>query len=306
MSDSSVFQSFMKDVIEPADRNTRILMVGDVVGKPGRKVLKTVLHLFRETVYPDLVQINAENIAGGFGITIKIHDEMLEAGVDVMTMGNHWNDKPDVHKLRRTSAAMVLPQNLKDVEGVTRIPEFAIRRTHRTARVLNLMGQFAMKETYENPFTWLNQVENQLARERESGKSMILTDFHAEASSEKQAVAWKLDGIATAQIGTHTHTPTSDERITAMGSAFLTDVGMTGPYESVIGMEIQRTLGRYFAPDGQKRAHEVAKNDPWFCGFLVEASAETGLAVRAHRLQFRQDSNHWTISTVHPAGLRKT
>ena len=109
------FLNFIETVLAPASDNIRILMIGDVMGKPGRKVLKSVLHQFKETIWPDLIQINAENIAGGFGITTKIHDEMLEAGVDILTMGNHWNDKPDVHRLRQTSKALVLPQNLKGV-----------------------------------------------------------------------------------------------------------------------------------------------------------------------------------------------
>ena len=273
-------------------------MVGDVLGRPGRKVLKAVLHQFKQGLWPDLIVMNAENVAGGFGITCKIHDEMLEAGIDVMTMGNHWNDKPDIHKLRKTSRALVLPQNLQNIEGVSQIPEFPIRRTSRTARVLNLMGQFAMKETYGNPFHFVNQHCEMLSMERANGKSLCLVDFHAEASSEKQAVAWKLDGICAALVGTHTHTPTADERVTSNGSAFLTDVGMTGPYESVIGMDIKRTLKRYFEPGAEKRAHEVASGDLWFCGFLVEVSPLTGLALRAHRLQFRQQSNCWSFFTA--------
>lgn len=261
-------------------------------------MLKQVLNQFRGLIYPDLVTLNAENIAGGFGITVKIHDEMVDAGVDVMTMGNHWKDKPDVFRLKASSRHMILPQNLKDVQGVRPVREFAIRRSHRTALVLNLMGLFAMKDEYESPYVLLEGVLPQLTSARESGKSIVICDVHAEASSEKQAIAWRLDGVASVQIGTHTHTPTADERITAGGTAFLTDVGMTGPYRSIIGMDTERTLLRYFSPEKAHKAHEVARSEGWFCGFLAEVDPATGLAVHAHRLQFRSDENTWSIASV--------
>lgn len=286
------------DVLLPNPQNLRLLLVGDVLGRPGRKVLSDVLALFRERLYPDLVVVNAENVAGGFGITSKIHDELLHAGVDVMTMGNHWKDKADVLTLRTSSAALVLPQNLPDLEGVSRIPEFPIRRTSRVARIVNLMGLFAMKESYLNPFEFLSSARPMLQSERAAGRSVAILDFHGEASSEKQAALWHLDGVCAAIIGTHTHTPTSDERVTPAGTAFMTDVGMTGPYRSVIGMTIERTLPRYFEPMQKKRPHEVASDDVWFCAFLVEVDGATGLAVRGHRLQYRSSSQRWTVSSV--------
>lgn len=302
MSPPDALDRLVSGYLDPSPECTRILLVGDVLGRPGRRILKDVLMQLRGRCYPDLVVVNVENVAGGFGITTKIHDELLDAGVDVMTMGNHWRDKADVHGLRRTSPALVLPHNLPDVEGVARIPEFAVRRTSRVVRMVNLMGLFGMKESYLNPFLFLGEVRAQLASERESGRSIVLVDFHGEASSEKQAVLWHLDGISAAVVGTHTHTPTSDERVTPKGTAFLTDLGMTGPYCSVIGMNIERTLPRYFSPDAQKRPHEVADADPWFCGLLVEVDPESGLARRAHRLQYRGDSGVWIVSSVHGPG----
>lgn len=279
----------------------RILMVGDVVGKPGRRMLKVALNQMHATVYPDLVTVNVENAAGGFGITNKVHDELRELGVDVMTMGNHWKDKPDVHKLRRTSPCLILPQNL-NLEGVGSFKEFAIRRTHRIARVLNLMGLFAMKEDYASPFAFLNEHVEMLKSERVSGRAIVLADVHAEASSEKQVMAWKMDGITAMQIGTHTHVQTSDERVTSRGTAFLTDVGMTGPYDSVIGMNRHRVHDRFFLDSEQKKAHEVAKADSWFCGFLGEIDPATGLSQWAHKLQLRADEGFWRISTVARCG----
>ncbi len=292
------FAHLMDHGLAPCPENLRVLLVGDVLGRPGRRILKDVLSQFRQSIYPDLVVVNSENVAGGFGITTKIHDELLAAGVDVLTMGNHWKDKPDVHTLRRQSPALVLPQNLQDVEGVGQIPEFPMRRSHRVVRMLNLMGLFAMKDSYLNPFVFVKEVAPMLESERSSGRSIVLVDFHGEASSEKQAVFWYLNGTAAAVVGTHTHTPTSDERVSSKGTAFLTDLGMTGPYQSVIGMNVERTLPRYFEPDQKKRSHEVGEGDDWFCGLLVEISDSTGLALRAHRLQYRDVDRSWRVSTV--------
>ncbi len=296
---SSSYESLCRNVLSSDEGVLRVLMVGDVVGRPGRKVLKQVLHHMREVLFPDLVTINGENLAGGFGITEKIHDEMLECGVDIITMGNHWKDKKDIHALRRSSPALVVPQNIKGLEGVDQIPEFPMRRTHRVVRVVNLMGLFAMKDEYENPFHFLSRQQELLRSNRESGRSLVLTDVHAEASSEKQAIAWKMDGISAMQIGTHTHCPTADERILPGGTAFVSDVGMTGAYTSVIGMDVTKTLPRFFDPNRKKKgAHEVARGPGWFCGLLGEIDSATGLAVRAHRLQFRSDEGRWLIHSV--------
>lgn len=272
-----------------------MLMVGDVVGAPGRKVLKYVLPSLRKAAQLDFVTINAENLAGGFGVTEKTYREMLSAGVDAVTMGNHWHDKPDVHTLRR-EATMILPQNLPNLEGVDVIPSFQLEQRKKTISVINLMGLFAMKDSYDNPYEFLQREREKLTSRRESGQHIYIVDIHAEGTAEKQVMGWYLNGIAAAVIGTHTHTPTSDERILSKGTALLTDVGMTGPYESVIGMTVPRSLARYFPPV-EKKAQEVAERDLWFCGFLVEISPQTCLALRAHRLQFRMSEQRWVIST---------
>ena len=133
------------------------------------------------------------------------------------------------------------------------------------------------------------------------GQSIVVVDVHAEASSEKQAIAWFMDGVAAGLIGTHTHTPTSDERITRKGTAFLTDVGMTGPYESVIGMSLAGSMPRYFTPK-QKRPQEVSEKDVWLSGFLIEVSEATGLTLAAHRIQYREDAEEWTLRSVTKPG----
>ena len=180
-----------------------ILMVGDVVGKPGRKVFKAALAHLRAAVTLDFVTLNGENLAGGFGITTKIFDDLTGPGMaDAITMGNHWSDKADVHSIRRASPKLVLPQNLADLQGVDRIPIFEIPGRNKKIAILNLMGQFAMKDSYNDPFTFLEKRRDQLREWVRSGEYVLLADVHAEASSEKQAIAWYLDGILAALIGT--------------------------------------------------------------------------------------------------------
>ncbi|NBO39057.1 YmdB family metallophosphoesterase [bacterium] len=279
----------------------RILMMGDVIGRPGRKIVKSVLPQLKHRGKINLATINGENLAGGFGITQKIFNELTApaTGVDVVTMGNHWCDKPEVHSIRKSSNKMVLPQNLKNLEGVELIPEFEIPGSRRTLSVLNVMGLFAMKHEYNDPFEFLEKSRPILEAKVQGGQSIVIVDVHAEASSEKQAIAWFMDGVAAGLIGTHTHTPTSDERVTRKGTAFLTDVGMTGPYESVIGMTLSGSMPRYFTPK-EKKPQEVSEKDLWLCGFLLEISEATGLTLAAHRLQYREDLQEWTLRTVTP------
>lgn len=276
-----------------------VLMVGDVVGKPGRKVFKGGLARLRECARLDFVSLNGENLAGGFGITTKIFDELTAPGLaDVVTMGNHWSDKADVHSIRRASPRLILPQNLSDLAGIDRIPVFEIPGRGKKVAVINLMGQFAMKDAYADPFAFLEKQRGQLQEWGRSGEYIILADIHAEASSEKQAIAWYLDGILACLIGTHTHTPTSDERISSKGTALLTDVGMTGPYRSIIGMNVEKSLRRYFGPK-ERKPQEVGEDDAWFCAFLTEVSTATGLALAAHRIQWREATDDWRLSSCY-------
>ena len=272
-------------------------MVGDVIGRPGRRVLKSCLNQLRAHLDLDFVTVNGENLAGGFGITEKTFREVLSYGVDAVTMGNHWHSKPDVHALRRTQSSLVLPRNLPNIDGLGQLPSFLLPDGKTQVVVLNLMGIFAMKETYDCPFRYIESKKSELLALKNSGSSLLLVDFHGEASSEKQ-VAWHyLDGIATAMIGTHTHTPTSDERISSKGTALLTDVGMTGPYDSVIGMCKDRALKRFF---GEKKsgAHEVADTKAWFCGFLLEIRRSDKKCEFAHRIQWREEEENWRFSSV--------
>jgi metallophosphoesterase (TIGR00282 family) len=297
MTSEEFWRQLSTAMLLPREQSVRILFVGDVIGRPGRKIVKQLLPELRRVAGIDFVLLNGENLAGGFGITEKTYVETMNAGVDAMTMGNHWNDKPDIHKLRTSDARIVFPHNLTELPQAANIPEFDIPGCNRRLVVLNFLGQFAMKTSYGNPFEFLKSKRQELQEKMASGHYIIVGDVHAEASSEKQAILWYLNGLAAAIVGTHTHTPTSDERITASGSAFLSDIGMTGAYNSIIGMSIEKTLKRYFPPT-QKGPHEVADHNPWFTGFLVEINKSDNLAVSAHRLQYRERDAHWVISSV--------
>lgn len=278
----------------------RILMIGDVVGRCGRKVLKKVIPQLKNTFQIDFITINAENIAGGFGITEKTYLEMNAIGVDAFTMGNHWQDKQDIHILLKKYQNVVLPQNLLNIPNIN-IPKFYCASKNKTIHIINLMGQFAMKAQYANPIQFLQSQRDYLTNCIKENGDIVIADIHAEGNSEKQGLAWFYDGICASMIGTHTHTSTSDERILPNGTAFLTDVGMTGAYASVTGMKKERVLQRMLFPE-QKCALEVSEKEPWFCGFLIDVNPTTSLAQRCTRIQCRfddhMDSESWFVSGV--------
>lgn len=294
---SDFYKSF-KNILKSKEQSIKILMLGDVLGRGGRKIVKKILPCMKKELYLDFVTINAENLAGGFGITSKIYEEMMMVGVDVFTMGNHWKDKADVHSIRKNHKNLILPQNLIGISDVERVPEFYLTERNKTINIINLMGNFAMKEEYQNPFNLLQKEKENFYSKVKFGSHIVIADIHAEASSEKQAIAWYYDGIIAALIGTHTHTPTSDERLTCNGTAFLTDVGMTGPYDSVIGMEKNKVIQK-FTNSALKGAHEVAENDLWFCGFLVEVCPLKNISIACHRIQCRgYEEENWLVTSV--------
>jgi metallophosphoesterase (TIGR00282 family) len=296
---SRQFYDALPSRLAPREETIRILFIGDIIGRPGRKIVKQVLPAIRRAGGVDVTIANVENLAGGFGITEKTFAEMANAGVDVMTLGNHWNDKPDALRMRGNEPRLVFPFNLIDGQPVEFAPEFDIAGRDRTLVMLNYVGLFAMKPNYGNPFEDLERKKPHLDDKFKSGRYVIVADIHAEASSEKHAVAGFLDGTAAVVVGTHTHIPTSDERVSGRGTAFLTDLGMTGPYNSIIGMDTARTLRRYFRPI-EKGPHEVAMGDSWFCALLVEVSPKTNLCVAAHRLQFREEIDVWSVTSARP------
>jgi 2',3'-cyclic-nucleotide 2'-phosphodiesterase len=259
----------------------RILFIGDVVGRPGRQLVKTGLAALISRHEVDLVIVNAENAAAGFGITREIGDELLDLGVDVMTSGNHIWDKREALDYIGTEPRLLRPANYP--AGAPGNGSYVARtRDGVNVGVINVMGRVFMLNI-DDPFAVaLREIEAIRQRAR-----VVFVDFHAEATSEKAAMGWHLDGKVTAVVGTHTHVQTADERILPRGTAFLTDVGMTGPHDSIIGVEVEPALGKFL--NALPARFETASANPRLNAVLVDADEKTGLATGIERLSYSLD-----------------
>ena len=259
----------------------RILFIGDIVGRPGRELVRRGLPALVERHAIELVMANAENAAAGFGITREIGDQLLDWGIDVLTSGNHIWDKKEAVDYIGAEPRLLRPANYP--AGVPGNGSYLARTDDgRSAGVINVMGRVFML-AIDDPFaTVLREIEALRQRTR-----VIIVDFHAEATSEKIAMGWHLDGKVTAVIGTHTHVQTADERILPKGTAYLTDVGMTGPHDSIIGVETKAALGRFL--NAMPVRFETATANPRLHAVIVEADETTGLATRIERLSYGAD-----------------
>jgi hypothetical protein len=254
----------------------RILLVGDIVGRPGRELVRKGVRALVAQHGIDLVIANAENSAAGFGVTKDIGDTLLESGVDVMTSGNHIWDKKEVIEYIRTEPRLLRPVNYP--AGVPGRGSYVAQTSDgRAVGVINAMGRVFMTPI-DDPFAGvLREIETIRAKTR-----VIIVDFHAEATSEKVAMGWHLDGKVTAVIGTHTHVQTADERILPKGTACLTDVGMTGPHDSIIGMDVEPSLARFLT--GMPTKFEPASGNPRLNAVIIDADEKTGRATAITRL----------------------
>ncbi len=254
----------------------RILMIGDVIGRPGREALRRILPGLKEEKGINLVIANGENAAGGFGLTVETASEMLDSGVDVLTSGNHIWDKrefiPYLDDVQGEGLPVVRPANYPDAPGVG-----VIRR--RGVAVINLMGRVFMTQL-DCPFRTADRLLHELRSEEDT--PVIIVDFHAEATSEKQAMGWYLDGRVSGVFGTHTHVGTIDARILPGGTAYLTDIGMAGPVDSVIGSDTRAVLDRFLTSMPQRL--EVAKGPCVFNSALVEVDEQTGRSIHLERV----------------------
>jgi 2',3'-cyclic-nucleotide 2'-phosphodiesterase len=259
----------------------RILFIGDIVGRPGRDLIRLHLAAIVEHHQIDFVIANAENAAAGFGITREIGEQLLDEGVEVMTSGNHIWDKKEALSYIGTEPRLLRPANYP--EGAPGNGRYVARtRDGQSVGVVNVMGRVFML-SIDDPFTGvLKEIEALKERTR-----IIFVDFHAEATSEKIAMGWHLDGKVTAVVGTHTHVQTADERILPGGTAYLTDVGMTGPHDSIIGVEIDAALGRFRTALPAK--FETATGNPRLNAVIVEADEQSGRAVDIERLSYSAD-----------------
>jgi metallophosphoesterase (TIGR00282 family) len=253
----------------------KVLMIGDVVARPGRIAVLERIQDLREQHAVDLAVMNAENVAGGFSITPPLAEELFAAGIDVMTSGNHIYDKRDVIPYIERQPRLLRPANyppnspgkgmwVGDVRGVP-------------VAVINLIGRVFMQPS-DDPF----RAADELLKELTPDVKVRLVDMHAEATSEKAAMGWFLDGRVSAVVGTHTHIQTADERIMTKGTAYLTDLGMTGSYSGVIGMNKDDVIARFTSPIYKRAEHSAGQVR--ICAALIDIDETTGRAREISRL----------------------
>jgi 2',3'-cyclic-nucleotide 2'-phosphodiesterase len=243
----------------------KLLFVGDVVGGIGRRTLAAVLPGIRDSHQPDFVVVNGENAAGGVGITQKTARELLETGADAITLGNHAFRHREVYDLLDRETRIVRPANYP--RGSPGRGHTVVERDGRRLGVVNVSGMLYL-DAVRSPFAEVDAALSDL----EDRTDAVLIDMHGEATSEKVAMGWHVDGRATACVGTHTHVPTADARVLPGGTAYITDVGMTGPRGGVIGVKRELALERFLTLTNVR--FETSDEDPWLNGLLVEADAD--------------------------------
>jgi len=258
-----------------------ILFVGDIFGSAGRKIVAEHIGHVREAHSVELTIINAENAAGGFGVTPQIADDIFNLGADVLTTGNHVWDKKELMDYLKVPADSEerARRILRPVNFYPGVPGYGVYEGTTPSgvpyAVIDLMGRVFMTGT-DDPFRAIDEVLKIVTAK------VIVVDFHGEATSEKVAMGWHLDGRVTAVLGTHTHVPTADERVLPGGTAYQTDVGMSGPYDSVIGVQTDLVLHRFRT--GLPGKFEAAKGNPKMCAALIGCDERTGRATGIQRI----------------------
>lgn len=255
-------------------------MVGDVCGRPGRDMLREQLPRLKRQHDIDLTIVNGENAAAGFGITRSVFEEIVAAGADVVTLGNHTFDKREVTLLLDEEPRLLRPLNYPP--GAPGQGHCTVPIGGRRVLVANAMGRVFLPMTLDCPFRGVDR----LLEESAGRYDLFFLDFHAEATSEKEAMGWYLDGRAAAVVGTHTHIQTADDRVLPGGTAYLTDVGMTGPAESVLGMDKQAVIGKFLSQ--MPARFEVAEGKRQISAVVVATDPESGLATEVQRILIRE------------------
>lgn len=255
-----------------------ILFVGDVVGQPGLELITTLLPNYTRKYAVDLLIVNGENTTEGKGIAAEDAKKIFDLGAHVITTGNHVWDRWDSRKVLTSDRRILRPLNYPRENGGNGYVVIDLGERGKAA-VMNLQGRVYM-QAIDDPF---HAFERAIQRIHEETK-VVFVDFHADATAEKMAFGWYLDGKVTAVMGTHTHTPTADGRILPRGTAFQSDVGMTGPYDSVLGMKKEQAIKRLIL--GTPHKYEVATHDVRLCAAFVQADVETGRAVRMESIIF--------------------
>lgn len=261
----------------------KVIFVGDVVGEPGRDMLRDYLPRLKEKHRCDVAIVNVENMAGGFGITPNTVLEAYQAGAHLLSGGNHSFDKKEIYKLLDEDPYIVRPANYPIGSPGKGWATYALPGGIKIALV-NLMGR-----TFMDPLDCPFQKADEILEELKPITHNIIVDMHAEATSEKMAMGWYLDGRVSAVVGTHTHVQTADERILDQGTAFISDLGMTGPYDSIIGVKKEIVIEKFITKRG--RRFETASGDPWLCGVLIDIDESTGKATSIERLRIERKDN---------------
>lgn len=259
----------------------KILFIGDVVGSQGREMVQEYLPKLKEKYRPTVTIINGENAASGKGITEKIYKEFLEWGAQAITMGNHTWDKKEIFEFIDGAKYMIRPANFPENNPGKGIVFLQVNG--KEVAVINLQGRTFLPPV-DDPFAKADV----LIEEARKRTNIIFVDFHGEATSEKQAMGWYLDGRVSAVVGTHTHTQTADERVLPEGTAYISDVGMTGPYDGILGMEREAVLKR-FLTSLPVRFETVKKGRKQLNGILITIDDTTGKATRTERILINDD-----------------
>lgn len=254
----------------------KVLMIGDIFARPGRRAVRECLPGIVAEHDIDFIVANAENSAGGFGLTVTIAEELFGYGCDVLTGGNHTWDKREIMPLLDEDERILRPHNYPAENPGSGMA--VMRCNGVTIAVLNLQGRVFMPPT-DCPF----QAADRLIDNVKDEADLILVDLHAEATSEKQAMGWYLDGRVSALVGTHTHVQTADEQVLPKGTAYISDLGMTGPHHSIIGVNIEQSLGRFL--NSRPSRFEAAKKNVKFHGVVLDLDETSGRARSIARIQ---------------------
>lgn len=259
-----------------------ILFLGDIVGSPGRKMVQQYLPQLKEKYRPTVTIVNGENAAGGKGMTEKIYKQFLTWGIQAITMGNHTWDKREIFEFIDDAKYLVRPANFPEDTPGTGI--IFLQINHQEVAVINLQGRTFMAPL-DDPFKKVNELIA-LAKQR---TNIIFLDFHAEATSEKLAMGWHVNGRISAMVGTHTHVQTADERILPEGTGYITDVGMTGPYNGILGVEKEAVLSRF--QTNLPTRFDVTKQGPnQLNGIMFTIDEETGLTMKVERIMINDEA----------------
>lgn len=259
----------------------KLLFIGDIVGSPGREMVTEYLPKLKEKYRPQVTIVNGENAAGGKGITEKIYKQFLQLGIQAITMGNHTWNKKEIMEFIDDAPYLIRPANFPENNPGKGIIYLNVNDVE--IAIINLQGRTYL-EPHDDPF----RKGDELITEAKKRTNVIFIDFHAEATSEKQAFAWYVDGRVSAVVGTHTHTQTADERILPNGTAYITDVGMTGSYDGILGVERESVINR-FLTNMPVRFEVEKKGRRQLNGCVIQIDPITGKAIHIERIIINED-----------------